>query len=146
VLTEEIFNKVMRNDTAFTDLEGLSLESVAADSLTVRLAFDPRFLRPGGTVSGPTLFSLIDMAMWFLAFNVTGNARLAVTTDLTLHFLRPSKDKDMLAHVTTLRRGRRLMVMDCEVMPEGETDPMCRATGTYALPPAKTDSATGAKA
>ena len=65
-----------------------------------------------------------------------------MTTDLTMHFLRASRDKDLLARARALRAGRRLMVSRVTIVPEGETDALCHATGTYSVPSMPTGEGT----
>lgn len=136
MLTQDIFNTLLRTEGDFLGPLDLALEEVDDVSVTVRLKFDPVFLRPGGTVSGPTLFSLSDVAMWFLAIHNYAQGKMAVTTDLTMHFLRASRDRDLLARAQALRVGRRLMVSRVTITPEGEATPLCHATGTYSIPTA----------
>lgn len=136
MLTRQTFETLLKTEGDFLGPLDLALEAVDEISVTVRLKFDPVFLRPGGTISGPTLFSLSDVAMWFLAIHKYPQGKMAVTTDLTMHFLRASRDRDLLAEARALRAGRRLMVSRVTITPEGEATPLCHATGTYSIPSA----------
>lgn len=134
MLTNETFDDLLRSQADFLGPLVLGLEDVDETSVTVRLTFDPIFLRPGGTISGPTLFALSDAAMWFLAIHKYPQGKMALTTDLTMHFLRASRDRDLLARARALRAGRRLMVSRVTITPDGEDMPLCHATGTYSVP------------
>jgi uncharacterized protein (TIGR00369 family) len=71
-----------------------------------RWPYDPMTLRPGGFISGPTQFALADCAFWFLTFTVLGLAPMAVTSELTISFLRPAIGGDLLARAELLRAGK----------------------------------------
>lgn len=134
MLTQATFDTLLKTEGDFLGPLDLALEAVETESVTVRLKFDPQFLRPGGTVSGPTLFALSDVAMWFLAIHKYPQGKMALTTDLTMHFLRASRDRDLLARARALRTGRRLLVCRVTIVPDGEVEPLCHATGTYSVP------------
>lgn len=141
MLTQDMFDTLLRTEGEFLGPLDLALEATDETSVTVRLKFDPVFLRPGGTISGPTLFALSDVAMWFLAIHRYPQGKMALTTDLTMHFLRASRDRDLLARARALRAGRRLMVSRVTITPDGEAVPLCHATGTYSVPSAAAEAA-----
>lgn len=92
-------------------------------------------LRPGGTVSGPTLFALADLAMYAAVMSAVGRVPLAVTTDATVHFLRKPRAGALLTRAKLLKVGKRLVVGDVAIAPEGDEDrPVMHAVMTYALP------------
>jgi uncharacterized protein (TIGR00369 family) len=92
-------------------------------------------LRPGGTVSGPTLFSLADLAIYAMVLSTIGPVPLAVTTDATIHFLRKPQAGWLVAHARLLKDGSRLVVGDVVVSPEGAEDaPVVHAVMTYSVP------------
>ena len=93
-------------------------------------------LRPGGTVSGPAIFAMADVAVYLAILSRIGPVALAVTTSASIDFLRkPAADRDLLAEVRILKLGRRLAVCDALVFSEGAGDPAARATMTYSIPP-----------
>jgi uncharacterized protein (TIGR00369 family) len=116
---------------------GYRIERVAADAVDLRLPMDDRHLRPGGTVSGPTLFTLADMAMYLHLLSRLGPVALAVTTDVTLHFLRRPKPRDVLARAEMLKLGRRLAVGQVLLRSDGDAAPIAHAVLTYSIPPAR---------
>jgi len=102
----------------------------------LRLRVAERHLRPGGTVSGPSIFALADVAIYLAILSRIGPVALAVTTNAALDFLRkPEAGRDLLAEARLLKLGRRLAVGDVLVFSEGMTDPVARAGMTYSIPP-----------
>jgi uncharacterized protein (TIGR00369 family) len=113
----------------------LSIESVAAGQARVRMAFDPRMVRPGGTVSGPMMFKLADFAVYVAILAVRGEAALqAVTSNMTMNFLSRPAPRDLIADVTLLKIGRRLAVAEVRITSDGDAGIVAHATATYAMP------------
>lgn len=92
-------------------------------------------IRPGGYISGPTLFATADAALWFLCFGAVDRIEpLALTSDLTIRFLRPAQGKTVFARADLNKAGRRSVVGTVAVWTESE-DALCAvAQGTYILP------------
>jgi uncharacterized protein (TIGR00369 family) len=112
------------------------VDRVALDGLTLRMKASERFLRPGGTVSGPALFALADVAVYLAILSRIGMAPLTVTTNCSIDFMRkPQAGRDVLAHTRILKLGRALAIGDALLFMEGGTDPVARANLTYAIPP-----------
>ncbi len=104
----------------------------------LRLPVDDRHLRPGGTVSGPTIFALADVAIYLAILSRIGPVALAVTTSASIDFLRkPEPGRDLLARVRLLKLGRVLAVADALVFSDGREEPVARASMTYSIPPAR---------
>lgn len=116
---------------------GFNIEEIGAGSCTVRLPSREKFLRPGGTVSGPALMSLADFAMYVAVMSEIGRVEMAVTTNLTCNFLRRPKPVDVLAYGKMLKVGRRLAYGEVSMFSEGELDegPVAHVTSTYSIPP-----------
>ena len=91
-------------------------------------------LRPGGTIGGPAMMTLADVAIWGAVLSMIGHVALAVTTDLTFHFLKKPPPGDLEARARTLQLGRRLAIADCTITVSGDPRPLAHAVGTYALP------------
>lgn len=92
-------------------------------------------LRPGGTVSGPVMMEVADNAFYVALLAEIGLVPMAVTTSLSINFMRkPAADRDLLGRCRLLKVGRTLAVGDVEVFSEGHEDPVAHATLTYALP------------
>lgn len=117
------------------------IERSDASGLCLRLQVAERHLRPGGTVSGPAMFGLVDVAMYLAILARIGPVALAVTTNCSVDFMRkPQAGRDLLAEARILKLGRSLAVGDVLVFSEGSADPVARAGLTYAIPP-KLDAA-----
>ena len=112
--------------------DAVSVENLAWGEIRLRLRFSPEFLRPGGTISGPAMFAVCDAALWGAVWAATGTALMAVTTDMTLHFLRRPGPVDLLAHGRVLKVGRRLCYGEVTLCSDGDPQPVCHATGSYA--------------
>ncbi|WP_374536556.1 PaaI family thioesterase [Chitinimonas taiwanensis] len=114
------------------------VEAVGARAATVRHPVGFAELRPGGTVSGPVLMTLADVALYVAILGEIGIVPLAVTSNLTINFLRkPSADCDVLAKCRLLKVGRSLIMGEVSLYSAGNTELVAHATGTYALPSAQ---------
>ncbi|MEM7719235.1 MAG: PaaI family thioesterase [Pseudomonadota bacterium] len=103
--------------------------------LTLRLKPAEKHLRPGNTVSGPTLFAMADCAVYLAIIAHVGAEALAVTTNASIDFMRkPAADTDLLANVTLLKLGRGLAVGDVAIRNAGSDIVLARATLTYSRP------------
>lgn len=112
------------------------VEKLDEDSIEMRLVVEDRHLRPGGTVSGPSMFGLADVSVYAMILARKGRQSLAVTTNSSLDFLRkPEGGKDIIARCRLLKLGRNLAVGDVLMFSEGSDKPVARATMTYSLPP-----------
>ena len=100
---------------------------------TVRLDADERHLRPGGTVSGPSLFTLADIGGYVCVLSHAGPDALSVTTSLNINFLRKAEAGPVDGHCRILKLGKSLMVFDIDIIADGQT--VAHATGTYSIPP-----------
>lgn len=102
---------------------------------TVRLDAHDIHLRAGGTVSGPSLFTLADIGGYACALSHAGPDPLAVTINLNINFMRKARAGPIDARCRILKLGRSLMVFDCEIAPAGGGEPIAHAAGTYSIPP-----------
>ena len=116
--------------------EDFAVERSEVEGLTVRLLTHDRHLRPGGTVSGPTMFALADVGVYLAILARIGPVALAVTTNCSIDFLRkPAAGRDLIAEVRLLKLGRVLAVGDVLLHSEGDAAPVARASLTYSIPP-----------
>lgn len=119
----------------FTGQGNIRVESIEPGSVNIRWQYDESVLRPGGYISGPTLFSIADLAGWALVFSTEGIVPMALTWDLHITFLRPAIGGDVIAAGKQLKRGKKLMYGDVTMAMAAEPDkPVAHATVTYALP------------
>jgi len=120
----------------FPQIEGeASIESVGPMTATMRLHVAERHLRPGGTISGPSMFMLADVAFYVAVLAMIGREPLTVTTGLSINFLRKPALADLIGSARILKLGRTLAVGDATLYSEGDTRPVAHATVTYAIPP-----------
>ncbi len=113
----------------------LSIESVGYGTARVRMRHHPKNLRPGGTISGPAMMSMADFALYVAVLSVVGRVPLAVTTNLSINFLRKPEKGDLMAETRLLKAGKRLCVGEVTIFSEGVAEPVAHVTGTYSVPP-----------
>ena len=101
----------------------------------IRRRFNPKSLRPGGTISGPTMMALTDFAMYVAVLASIGPVPLAVTTNLNINFLRRPAQRDLIAEARLIKLGKRLAVGDIQIYCDGEDEMVAHATSTYSIPP-----------
>ncbi|MET0662783.1 MAG: PaaI family thioesterase [Ilumatobacteraceae bacterium] len=113
-----------------------SCTDVGATFAVARRDVEQAELRPGGFVSGPAQFGLADAALWYLVFGATGRVEpMALTSELSIRFLRPAQGRVLWARATLESAGRRSVVGSVHVWCDDRTDkPTATAQGTYALP------------
>lgn len=112
------------------------VEAVRERWARVRHPVGEQDLRPGGTISGPTMMALADTALYVAVLATIGIVPLAVTTSLNINFLRkPAAGTDLIAECTLHKVGRSLAVGDVFIYSEGQAEPVAHATGTYSIPP-----------
>lgn len=113
----------------------ISIESADGATCLLRQTYGERMLRPGGTVSGPTLMALADFAMYVVLLSAIGPIGLAVTTSLNINFLRKGQPgQDVLAAARLLKLGKRLAVGEVTLLSGTSPDPIAHVTSTYSIP------------
>jgi uncharacterized protein (TIGR00369 family) len=126
-------------DRDFPELQGgdeptIIVEAVGPMTARLRLLYHPRHLRPGGTISGPAMFTLADVAFYMVVLAHRGPVALAVTTNLNINFLRKPEPGDLLAEARLLKLGKRLAVGEVLITAATGGDLVAYATGTYSIP------------
>jgi uncharacterized protein (TIGR00369 family) len=119
----------------FNSENGYEIEKVWHGGCVVRRHYHPGSLRPGGTVSGATMMALADFAVYVAVLASIGWVPLAVTTNLTINFLKKPAARDLLAEVRLIKLGKRLAVGEVDIHSEGEADLVAHVTSTYSIPP-----------
>lgn len=127
-------NDFIRQGIPAFESAGCAVTEVAADHVVVVQQFRDDLLRPGGTISGPTLMALADTAMYALILAQLGPVAMAVTQNLNINFLRRPAPVDTIAQARFLRLGRRSAVIDVSIYSAGSDEMVAHVTGTYALP------------
>lgn len=125
---DEVFPQIKANG------DDISVEAVSAGTALVRLHADDKHLRPGGTVSGPTMFMLSDLAAYAVILAHIGRVALAVTTNLNINFLMKPQPGPLDATAMILKLGKRLVVTDISIRDSGG-ELVAHATATYSIPP-----------
>ena len=112
-----------------------TVEAVGNASATVRQQIGVGALRPGGTVSGPVLMAVADVALYVAILGEIGIVPLTVTTSLSVNFLRkPSADRAIVGVCKLMKLGKTLAVGEVALYSEGIAEPVAHAVGTYAIP------------
>ena len=113
----------------------IAIESADGAMCLLRQRYSEKMLRPGGTVSGPTLMALADFAMYVVLLSAIGPIGLAVTTNLNINFLRKGRPgHDVLAAARLLKLGKRLAVGEVNLLSGTSPDPIAHVTSTYSIP------------
>ncbi|MGB5286475.1 MAG: PaaI family thioesterase [Polyangiales bacterium] len=119
----------------------IEVEELRDGFLRLRVPVTERYLRPGGTVSGPALMTIADTAMYYLVLGMIGPVALALTSNLNMNFLRAPKLADVIAEAEMLKLGKRLAVGQVTIYSDGSDGPVAHATVTYSIPPDASRSA-----
>ncbi|MEO3415329.1 PaaI family thioesterase [Roseovarius sp. CAU 1744] len=125
-------------DREFPQVSGeFAIEDLGEMRIRTRLKVEERHLRPGGTVSGPSIFGLADVSVYLAVLAMIGPVGLAVTTNCSIDFMRkPVAGVDLIAECRLLKLGRVLAVGEVLIFSEGMEKPVARASLTYSIPPA----------
>ena len=137
VMTVDELTRFLDTDFAQIHTGGRTFHVEAVGPLTARLrmAYHERHLRPGGTISGPSMFSLADVALYVAILSNIGPVALAVTTNLNINFLKKPAPVDMIGECRLFKLGKRLAVGEVLLYSEGDDEPVAHAVGTYSIPP-----------
>ncbi len=115
-------------------MENFKIEEVRPMHARIRMPFQTRQLRPGGTISGPSLMALADTGLWVALLAMIGREALSVTSHLDIDFLRKPAAADVIADTVLHKLGKRLAVGTVLMYSDGEEMPCARASVTYAIP------------
>jgi uncharacterized protein (TIGR00369 family) len=113
---------------------GLTIEEAKHGGARVRQAYSAQFIRPGGTISGPTMMALADFTMYVAVLATIGPVPLAVTTNLNINFLRKPEARDLLADCGLLKVGKSLAVGEVTIRSDGMNEAVAHVTSTYSIP------------
>jgi uncharacterized protein (TIGR00369 family) len=127
----------------FNAHSGVSIDEAWHGGCRVRQAYKVSSIRPGGTISGPTMMALADFAMYVAVLAAIGPVPLAVTINLNINFLRKPAQRDLLAEARLLKVGKRLAVGEVTIRSDGEDEPVAHVTSTYSIPPQDNEVANG---
>src|SRR6476660_4679609 len=113
---------------------GLTIERVDYGNIRVKRRFQENHIRPGGTISGPTMMELADFAMYVAVFSAIGPQPLAVTTNLNINLRRKPAQADLIADARLMKIGKRLAVGEVTIYSDGSSDAVAHVTSTYSIP------------
>lgn len=124
-------------DEVFPQIKGeFHLDQMDGETTVMRLSPTEKHLRPGNTVSGPTMFALVDVTAYVVTLARIGREALTVTTHCSIDFMRkPLPDRDLIATGRLLKLGRSLAVIDVKLQSEGQDGVVASASLTYSIPP-----------
>jgi uncharacterized protein (TIGR00369 family) len=134
-VTAAEFSEIIRESLPFAELLGAEMVAMGEGRATARMPFRADFLRPGGTISGPMLMGLADLVVYAAVLSKIGRVELAVTTNLTINFLRKPPPAAIIAEARLLKLGRRLAIGEVELFTEGDSDMVAHVVATYSIPP-----------
>ncbi|HWO01312.1 MAG TPA: PaaI family thioesterase [Blastocatellia bacterium] len=134
-LSAQELDRILQSQFSYFEDSRLRVEEVGEMTARVRLPYHDRHLRPGETISGPSLMALADTAMYIALLGMIGPVLLAVTTNLNINFLRKPTKSDVIAECRLLKLGARLAVGEVTMYSEGDESPVAHATLTYSIPP-----------
>lgn len=134
-ITTAQFAALMADEMPWAVDMGMAIELIGHGTATMRLPFADKMLRPGGTVSGPTMMALADATMYAAVLGAIGIVKLAVTTSFNINFLYRPSPADLMAEGRLMKLGKRLAVIEVTLHSEGHDEPVAHATGTYSIPP-----------
>ena len=131
------FNQLSDTQLPFAKAMGLELTEITSAGVLMRARYSEQYLRPGGTVSGPVMMALADAAMYALVLSRIGLVELAVTTNLSINFLRKPLPGDLMAEARMLKLGKRLAIGEVHIYSDGRSvgESVAHVTATYSIPP-----------
>lgn len=115
----------------------LQVEQVGEGTARIRIPFNARNIRPGGTVSGPIIMAAGDTAMYAAILGALGQVAMAVTSNLNVNFMQRPDQVALIAEATILKLGKRMAFCEVGIRSEGSEDLVAHVTGSYSLPPEK---------
>ncbi len=127
--------EMARENVPLVGMLDMQVESVLAGAVTIRVPYRDAFARPGGTVSGPVLMAVADFAMYGVVLSLIGRVDLAVTTNLSINFLRRPPPGDVVARARILKLGKRLAVGEVLLHGGDQEHLVAHVTSTYSIPP-----------
>lgn len=137
VMTVDEIEAFLETDFPQIHTDGRVMSVLAVRPGEIDMSLDPaeRHLRPGGTVSGPSMFTLADVACYVAILAHIGPVALAVTTNLTINFLRKPEPETLICRAKILKLGKRLAVVEATLFQRDIEEPVAHAVSTYSIPP-----------
>jgi len=130
-----VMEAIIREGVPLVGAYGVTVAALGAGTATLVMPYREDFVRPGGTITGPALFGLADVALYAAVLSRIGRVELAVTTSMAINFLRRPALVPVIAEARLLKLGKRLAYGEVTLFSEGDAEPVAHATGTYSIPP-----------
>jgi uncharacterized protein (TIGR00369 family) len=130
-----VMEAIIREGVPLVGAYGVTVTALGAGTATLVMPYREDFVRPGGTITGPALFGLADVALYAAVLSRIGRVELAVTTSMAINFLRRPALVPVIAEARLLKLGKRLAYGEVTLFSEGDAEPVAHATGTYSIPP-----------
>lgn len=135
------FDEIINQELPSAAEANIQLETITEGKAIMRLPYNERSIRPGGSISGPHMMLLGDACMYAVVLSMIGKVTLAVTTNFNINFLRKPVESDLIAEGNIIKLGKRLAIMEVQIYSESKDSEnilVAHATGTYSIPVAKT--------
>ncbi len=129
------FEQLAKDKVPFAGQMGIKVRELGDGSATLCLPFRDDFLRPGGTISGPVMMGLADLAMYAAVLSRIGLVEHTLTVTLNITFLRPPQPADVIADAKLFKAGKRLAMGEVGLYRDGDSDMVAHVTSTYSIPP-----------
>ena len=134
-MTPDDLNEFLAEAFPATARQGFRCEAIGDGEALIRWPLDEAEMRPGGYIPGPTQFAISDLALWFAVFTKIGIEPMAVTSDMTITFLRPAVGGDLMARAKIVRVGSARIYGQVDVWVDGDPErPTAHAIGHYSNP------------
>ena len=129
------FNEIITSELPWAVDLGITCVEMKKEKAKLLLKFNKKMLRPGATISGPTMMALADATMYAVVLNSIGIIKLALTTSFNINFLAKPEADNLIADGAVLKKGKRLVVTEVKIYSTTQEILVAHATGTYSIPP-----------
>lgn len=134
-ITVAEFDQIIQEELEWARDMGMRTDRIGEGEASLRLPFNSKTVRPGGTISGPAMMALCDVCMYAVIMSAIGREDMAVTTNFNINFMQLPAPRDLIAEGRIMKLGKRLAVMEVTVHSDGHDDPVAHTTATFSLPP-----------
>ena len=121
-------------DNPYDNFQGLNFHEITGNHCVIKQTIPSRDMRPGNFISGPAQFAAADVGMWACVFGAHGFDAMAMTSEMSIRFLRPAVGATLWSHIELNSAGSRSFVMTCTNWVHNFDNPCSVAQGTYVLP------------
>ncbi len=133
-VTIEEFERLAKDGSGFLDIYNFVTEEIGHGRARMRLKFREHHVRSGGTMAGPSMMALADFSAYAALMGAIGPVQMAVTSSLSINYLRRPGAADMVAEARIIKSTQRLAFTEVDLYTAGETSPIAHVTATYAIP------------